>query len=189
MVTWFDAGLLIVSDTEMSGVFGLLVRLDPETSETCVTTPHPDDLGARVLMKQSLPSRRLYDETIMQIVVQHEPLNAGFNAFNPATILLGSSSSKPQKKGILIGPRKEARGGLFLCGHRGWRRKVECGSELLTLLVWGRFGDWKGNNAVQENVFYETIKLFCWWTCQYLDIFPKFRQTVLFWNTSWPLWW
>jgi hypothetical protein len=103
----------------MSGVFGLLVRLDPETSETCAT-PHPDDLEARVLMKQSLPSRRLYDGTIMQIVVQHEPLNAVVNAFNSATILLGSSSPKPQRKEyLLIGHRKEARGELFLCGYRG----------------------------------------------------------------------
>lgn len=44
----------------MSGVVGLLVRLDPETSETGVT-PHPDDLEARVL-KQPPPSRRFYDD-------------------------------------------------------------------------------------------------------------------------------
>lgn len=50
--------------------------------------------------------------TIMQIV-QHGPLNAVSNAFNSATILLSSSSSKPSRRRILIGHRKEARGELF----------------------------------------------------------------------------
>lgn len=50
--------------------------------------------------------------TIMQIV-QHEPLNAVFNAFVSASVLLSSSSSKPSKRRIFVGHRKEASGELF----------------------------------------------------------------------------
>lgn len=50
--------------------------------------------------------------TIMQIV-QHEPLNTVFNAFNSATKFPSSSSSTPSKRRIFVGNRKEARGELF----------------------------------------------------------------------------
>jgi hypothetical protein len=46
-------------------------------------------------------------------IIQHEPLNIAFNAFNSATILLSFSSSKPLIRGIFVGCRKEARGELF----------------------------------------------------------------------------